>query len=55
MLPITFIYLQFKEMFEKSAADKLCSTLKRKILGRLGGSVVDRLPLAQGVISGSWD
>ena len=25
------------------------------ILGRLGGSVVERLPLAQGMIPGSWD
>ena len=23
--------------------------------GRLGGSVIERLPLAQGVIPGSWD
>ena len=28
---------------------------KKKNQGRLGGSAVERLPLAQGVIPGSWD
>ena len=31
------------------------SSLKNLMLGRLGGSVIVRLPLAQGVILGSWD
>ena len=30
-------------------------TLKREKLGCLGGSVVERLPSAQGVNEGSWD
>ena len=29
--------------------------VKKKDLGHLGGSVVERLPSAQGVIPGSWD
>ena len=28
---------------------------KTKHMGHLGGSVVERLPLAQGMIPGSWD
>ena len=31
------------------------SFMKPLTLGRLGGSVVECLPLAQGVILGSWD
>ena len=29
--------------------------LEATVLGHLGGSVVERLPSAQGVIPGSWD
>ena len=29
--------------------------LNRQVMGRLSGSVVERLPLAQVMISGSWD
>ena len=32
-----------------------CSVLKGDVQGRLGGSVVGRLPLAQGVVLETWD
>ena len=33
----------------------MCDPLRNAIQGHLGGSVVERLPLAQVVILGSWD
>ena len=46
-LPYTHLpYVQFNESL---------LILKNKVRERLGGSVVEHLPLAQGLIPGSWD
>ena len=39
--------------FTPFQVDDAC--LKHYLLGRLGGSAIERLPLVQGVIPGSWD
>ena len=44
-----------KKNTEISVCNGRLSLIKKDLQGHLGGSMVEHLPLAQGVIPGSWD